>query len=193
MVAITLLIAMMQNAAADSVSPGFTDFERTGLWLTGIGLGLVILQLWYVQRGLRVDHDRRRKQATVEAIERLTPLWRKRRAKIEHDLGIKRREKLVKEQYDRVREDDDLHESMVDLLNTLEHLAAGVNCRVYDDRILFRSSATYLLGLYRQFESYITESKDANPTVYSEFVTLMEKFKKWRERSPNPGSVVKSP
>lgn len=174
------------------------------LWMLAISIS-VLLTIYYQLKlhrreratdwarelsGIDADHDRRKKQATIEIVERLTPRWLDLRVEIEQKLGSGHLTPLSADQNARIRTDDELRGWVAELLNMLELLATGANTRVYDDKLLFRMSASFLLSMYAQFEIYITETRRSHPTNFIEFVALTKRFKKWQIQPPDPDTVV---
>ncbi|KKL28775.1 hypothetical protein LCGC14_2371770 [marine sediment metagenome] len=196
-----LLLRSMQNDTPGQVG------AIVDLWMLAISSSALIMVYYQLKlhrreraadwerqlQALRADHERRKKQATIEVLGRVSPLWRKLRKDIEDGLKIKRLEILNKDHVDTIKNTPQLQDWTAELLNSLERVATGVNCKVFDIDLLFRCSATYLRRLYEQYETYITEKRQPPSTTYSEFAALMEELDRRRTVEPDRKAEVRSP
>jgi hypothetical protein len=149
--------------------------------LAGVGLLAVLVTLY-------ADHDRRKKQATIEYSNAIRDLWRTRRLSIENISGkhVDRDEVISDEDAKKLHEDATASNDVRELLARLEHLALGANTRVFDRTLLFRMSGTYFTRLYEYLHNYVQLSRKHTPAAYVEFEDLIKEFKNLQRRFDDP-------
>nr|VFJ94380.1 MAG: protein of unknown function (DUF4760) [Candidatus Kentron sp. H]VFJ95260.1 MAG: protein of unknown function (DUF4760) [Candidatus Kentron sp. H]VFK01656.1 MAG: protein of unknown function (DUF4760) [Candidatus Kentron sp. H] len=147
-----------------------TNFEILFLVITSCSAFIVILQLVVVIKIFKADHERRKKQATIEHIG---TLWRDARHKLEKAYGLN---VLSEEQIVKIRNDAQLEADVRNLLGALEHMATGLHTGVYDKDLLYRMSATFVIQVYHRLKPYISDEMRKNPSVYIEFSNLAKEF-----------------
>jgi len=129
-----------------------TSFEIWSLVVTGgqLALGAVGLPIiWYqlrlhrkeraddnqqVRRELEADHDRRKKQVTIDYLVRTRPAWRLARGEIQKAVGSG---KLNEEKLRTINASPDLDKQVHGFLGDLELFAVGVNSDVLDGGIVY--------------------------------------------------------
>jgi len=152
------------------------------LSLISIGLAVlgglfVVVQIRQQTKISRADHDRQKKQSTIEFYNTLSSESYQFLDDIKGrtiNIGV-------------ANADKELRKSVIRYLSRLERLAIGVASEVYDFQILCLMSGRYLIKKYKQFKSYIDEArieKDA-PMLYKEFELLVERIEKHRSQHPN--------
>ena len=134
----------------------------------------------WVYRSFLADHERRKKQATIEF----------GRTVFEHiemcqkGLFKKFNNKVIN--LDDLKEDEDWR-YVRDLMANLEMLATGVNTGIYDLEIIDRMFGSFIMSMDKKMGPYIDHQKDGGkyPTVYSEFTKLAQNINNHR----NPGNM----
>jgi len=152
------------------------------LSLIAVGLAVlggffVVVQIRQQTKISRADHDRQKKQSTIEFYNSLSS----DSYQFLDDIKGKRLNSTL------VNSDKDLRKSVIRYLSRLERLAIGVATDVYDFNVLCLMPGRYLCKKYEQFQEYIKEtriSKDA-PMLYKEFELLVNRIEKYREKYPN--------
>ena len=142
-----------------------------------LGVIFIVVQIRQQTKNSRADHDRQKKQSTIEFYNTLST---------ESYLFLDSVEDLTLD-LAYVNSDKELRRSVIRYLSRLERLAIGVSTDVYDFHILYFMSGRFLSYKYEQFRTYIEEtrvSKNA-PTFYKEFELLVERIENYRERHPN--------
>lgn len=141
------------------------------------GLALIgIVYSIYIQISYSIsDHERRRKQATIEYINSISPAYQDLKNIIIKDFGD---EILTKERVDLIFKNEEKKSIIRGYLNALEHLSVGANTAVFDKDILFRTSGTRIVKTYRNFQLYFKKIQKENPSVYSEFCHLAKEFER---------------
>ena len=131
------------------------------------------------------DHERRRKQATIEYFEAMTDRL--------FDIQAKFNDKLTKQDVEisNLENYPELLKDATAVLSAFERLSVGVNTNVFDFNILNRMAGSYLIFLYTRFSPYIEIiRKDASrQKSYIEFERLIMRIK--REKNPinNSGKI----
>jgi len=154
-----------------------------------IGVAFIVVQIRQQTKIARADHDRQKKQSTIEFYNQLS------------SESIQFLDNIIGRTLDlsSVNADKALRKSVVRYLSRLERLSIGVASEVYDFEILYLMSGRYLIKKYEQLESYIMESRDFKnaPTLYKEFELLVKKFIKLRKTHPdhtvNKKAIVRQP
>ena len=121
-----------------------------------------------MQKTFKADHERRKKQSTVEYLNNIRDQYR--------GLTNKLIKKFGDEAINLSAIDDTTKVEINELLSILEHLSTGINTEVYDYNIIKRMSGSYLIKRYKQLFPYIDDAQQKSPTVYIEFETLCKKF-----------------
>jgi len=147
-------------------------------------LFVLVGQLFLLHRTLKADHERKRKQATIEFVG---ASWRENRTQIESKLGTNR---LNENQLKEIREDVETEGILKNFLNAVEHLAVGLNSGVYDKEILYRMNGTLMVIMYDRYEPYITLIRKDYSSAYIEFENIVTEFKNRKRISvTNSGNI----
>jgi hypothetical protein len=167
-----------------------TSLQLATLGIQALGFGAVTLGLWLTRRAHLADHDRRRKQATIEFVNELRPKWRDCYTALQNQFGY---EVLTDADAKRVADTPDLRAQARELLALTEHLSVGVNTGVYDRDMLFRICGSYLIGVYGMMQTYIRLCQQTSKTLYIEFAEIAEDFADRRRLRPEGGQKVLRP
>jgi len=140
------------------------------------------LQTIQIEQQIKIaqaDHDRKKKQSTIELCNTLEG------QKIFDFIDALPKEKTLK--VPTIISDEKLEKDVANCLARLEYLAVGVNSDVYDFKILNLLCGMFLSKVYRQFEHYINHARTAegDHMTYKEFELLVQKIDKDREINPN--------
>jgi hypothetical protein len=125
-------------------------------------------QLYYLQITYKSDHERRKKQSTIEYINQIRDKYR--------PLSIKLSNKFDTNTINLEQIDNDIKSDIRELLSVMEHMSVGINTGVYDFEILHRMSGSYLVRTYHQLLPYIVDRQKDNKSAYIEFETLCKKI-----------------
>jgi hypothetical protein len=141
-----------------------------------IGVFLIIKQIKQQTKISRADHDRLKKQSTIEFYNALST----------ESYQFLDNIKGKTLDYASVNHDEKLRKNVIRYLSRLERLAIGVASDVYDFQVLCLMSGRYLTKKYNQFEKYIKEAREHKnaPTLYKEFELLVVKIEKYRDDHP---------
>lgn len=154
---------------------------------SGLALIGIVYSIYLQIVSIEADHDRRKKQATLEYINSISPVYRDMKNMIVSQFG---NDVLTKENVSVILNDPEKKISVMDYLNGLEHLCVGVNSNVFDKEIFYRMSGTRIIKTLDIFNIYIQEIQRQNPTAYSEFTHLaMEFSNRRRSNISNKGTI----
>lgn len=163
--------------------------------LAGAILALVsataaVVQTWQGRRAIQVamtsfiaDHERRKKQATLEHITGIRETYIPIRQKLDQVFGVDGAVRL-----DMLDADHELRADLTKFLVTFEHLAVGALTDVFDRDVLLRSSGAFITTAYERVEPYVQRIRidRANERLYVEFETLAREFKALRNAGIAP-------
>lgn len=119
------------------------------------------------------DHERRRKQATIEYFDNLT-------------LQLYEKETVFNEKYNELGVDIAMLDADVELdkvatevLSAFERLCVGINTGIFDFDILDRMAGSYLINTYTYFCPYIEKKRrdKSQTSAYVEFENAINKIK----------------
>jgi len=162
-----------------------TLYEKLSLLIGAVTVLVISAQLYWIYRSFKADHERRKKQATIEFgktvfedVERCQKALFRRFSNKVINLGD-------------LNEDEDWQNAR-DLMANLEMLAAGVNTGIYDIEIVDRMFGSLIITMNKKMGPYVDHQRDGGkyPTVFSEFTTMAQKI--WNRRNPgNKGGEIK--
>jgi hypothetical protein len=135
-----------------------------------LGVAFVAIQIWLQTRIARADHDRHKKQSTIEFYNLLS-------TESYHLYDVIKNDPL---DFSTVKSDEKLEESVIRYLGRLERLAVGVAADVYDYKLLFFMTGWYIPKKYNQLKAYINSARIhySSPNRYKEFERLAKRIKK---------------
>ena len=153
----------------------------TGDWIQlGVLLVTAAIGIWQIRIGInsvRQDHDRRRKQATIEYINDVRDRYRAEHRHLLRVLGGP----VNAESVEKIQSNPELNARLLDLLGLFEGLAAGVNAGVFDVELLNRVSGGYLIRVFETYKAYMLARRQSRwPSLYREFEELVENLRKLR-------------
>jgi hypothetical protein len=159
-----------------------TTIQWLALFIT---LLTIPVQLYIAIRRLRADHERQKKQSTIEDFGDTYLLCR---YEIEAKYGLEPITAATAEQID-----SDLEKCAVfnKLLGTLEHMAVGVNTGVYDRDVVYRMSSGSMIGLRHRLHHYIEHRRKMlnQPKLFVEHERLASDFEKVYRPIPRGGEI----
>lgn len=131
------------------------------------------------------DHERRRKQATIEYFEDMTS----KLYNVQAQFNIKFNQLNV--EIDMLDTDPELLKAATEVLAAFERLCVGVNAKIFDFDILDRMAGSYLIVLYSRFSPYIEKvRRDASRTnSYKEFESVVNRIKQKRNSISRDGQM----
>ena len=147
---------------------------------------IVSVQLYFLRKAYKADHERRKKQSTIEYLSRIRDIYRPVDRKLIEKYGKKA---LNPEDVDKADMAD-----LREFLSVLEHLSVGVNTGVYDIELVNRMSGTFLLETHAKVTPYINFSRKdrGSDSIYQEFDVMSRKIKGMREKLFLKGNIIYS-
>lgn len=145
-----------------------------------IGLMFVTIELFIGIRSLRIDHDRRKKDATLSHVSDISDRWDELKFTLDKDFGWD--EPLTNENIDEIEKDYEQRDNLRRLLRMVEHIALGANIDVFDKVIIYRMANDSLTTIYKRLSPYINHLREEydSETVYVEFETMLDDFKTYK-------------
>jgi len=163
------------------------DLQRQELALTRIELQRAAAAQEASQKTLNqtmsADHERRKKQATMDYMTTVRPIWAESRRSLNDAFGNRA---LTEDNLNEIDSSRELQRVVRELLSKLEHLAVGVNTGVLDPDIIYRMSGSYLIRIYRRVGLYLEKAQKKNPYAYVEFLEMIRNFEEQRRVRPDP-------
>lgn len=160
-------------------------FETCSLIIQILAFIAVIYQLRLVLRALRADHERIRKQSTIE---QLGHEYRECRYALESKFGTNH---LSEEEIKIITTNNEYEANIKRLLGVLEHIAVGVNAEIYDKEIVFSMSSSSMIDIYKRMEPFIEyRRKKGHQSAYTDFQHLIRDFENKKITPPsNRGNI----
>ena len=172
--------------ACDTHRLVMTSFERTSLVAAFAGV-LVTLVAFVVELGLlrrqvaqattstKLDHERRRKQATIEFYETTLNKRTELRAHLPYDRDAQAVAGLLASVS---HEDDDAGKAITEYLSLFELLAAGVRSGVFDHDVIQRIAGSRIRAIATNYRPWIEARRQlySNPALYQEIEWLAQSF-----------------
>lgn len=140
-----------------------------------IGAQLLVLigQFAYLIWSVRKDHDRRKKQSTIEYVNAIRDKFKP----LDDDI----RKEFGKNVVNADKIDEDTRRNISQLLSTVEHLSVGVNTGVYDLHTLTRMSGSFFINMHYRYGPFIREAREGQRSAYVEFTYLIRRIQKIKE------------
>lgn len=166
-------------------------FEILSITILSIASMIALIQLGLGLKTFKADHERRKKQSTIESLNNLRVQYRDYNNQLIEQYG---RDPLGKEKIEELIKDNNLWNILKDMLSLFEHLAVAVNAEVFDIEILNKTSGQYLINAFDRWKVYIYERRKdpAKKIVYAEFEALVYKLKVMRIEQNNDGKIKHS-
>ena len=143
-----------------------TLYQILTLGLAVIGTVLVVIQLFWIRKGFKADHERRRKQATIDHINSVRHQYEEVTFKLREKFG----ENVINMSVVEKKDENDIEA----YLNTLEHLAVGVNTKVFDIEIVNRAAGSHFIHMKNKLNPYIAyvRREFGSETTYKEYNSI---------------------
>lgn len=167
-----------------------TQYEAFTLLIGTTTAGILLVQAGLALRSVKADHERRKKQATFEFVQKIRPAWIEAKHAIEEKWGD---EPLTSKELLEIDSDFQLLKLVRNLLGQLEHLSVGMNSGVFDKDLLYRMSGSQLIGIYHRLHTYIDRAQKNSPKAYVEYQDLVKSFEDRKRTKPDAsGNIVNS-
>lgn len=160
--------------------------ELVTITIAIIGTVAAVYNIRLVAQTFKADHERRKKQATIEYAGQIL-----REARFKLDARYRSRI-LTNEELAKLIDTPEDYAEWRNALGVFEHLAVGVNAGVYDKDILYRMSGSYIIELFSLVEPYVLLKRETLPFAYAEFEKLAREFEarhQTRRLIPSEGNI----
>ena len=149
-------------------------FEILSITLGFLTLIVLWWQLFLIYKTYKADHERRKKQSTIEYLNEIRKLYRPVEYKLSEKFGVK----VI--DVDKMSEDDKIN--VLEFLSIVEHLSTGINVGVFDVELVNRMSGAYFVKMYDKFIPYIRDIRERrhNDNLYCEFSSFNHSLEKMR-------------
>ena len=167
-----------------------STFEIITLILGGVTACILVIQVGLALKSIKADHERRKKQATFEFVQKIRPAWIEAKHALEGKWGDN---PLSSSELIEIDKDFELLKLVRTLLGLLEHMSVGMNSSVFDKDLLFRMSGTQLINIHKRLRAYIDRVQQTTPTAYIEYQELVKNFEERKRMKPETqGNILNS-
>ena len=162
--------------------------QITATIIQGIALILLFMQLKVMRKDNLAYHERLKKQSTLEYAGKQ---WLDARMQLESEYGT---DIVAEEDAKNIYQNMKLKAIVDKLLGALEHIAAGVNSKIYDEDILYRMFASSVIDNFNRFKHYIKLRRQReSEEMYIELEALAIRFMDRRSKKPMKlGDIIHS-
>lgn len=166
------------------------NYEIFRIIFFGLTACILIVQAGLALKSIKADHERRKKQATFEFVQKIRPAWIEAKHAIESRWG---NDPLTSNELEEINKDFELLKLVRNLLGLLEHLSVGMNSGVFDKDLLFRMSGSQLIGIHKRLRAYIDRVRLSAPAAYIEYSDLVKDFEERKRIKPETnGNIINS-
>lgn len=154
--------------------------------MNGVMAIATIVAVVYAARSFVADHNRRRKQATMERLAGVRSEYREKVLQLRGPGAGP----ITDEEAREIEADPERRKQVEDLLSLFEHLATGVNCDVYDLAVLNRLSGQYFIDVFDTYERYMArvreneKQKGRRTRYWQEFYIMVNNIRRLRHMRP---------
>lgn len=158
-----------------------------------IGVVVAIFQLYKMKESNEIqtktmlaDHERRKKQSTLEFYSQIYPTLSEIRTRIKDTFG----NEIINPDDPKYKNNTDLKNQIYEYLVIIERFAVGINSGVYDINIFIFTSGIVVSGMYKKLELVIERMRITEN--YPDMFCSFEKMSKEIERINNNEYLNKS-
>lgn len=156
------------------------SYEIMTLITAVIGVLLIAGELALGVWALRAEHERQKKQATIEYLLNIRPLYKQLWNDVQNRFGY---DIITETMVKALENEHEIRREIKELLATLEHASVGMNTGVYDKDLWYRMSASFLIRLYNRLRTYIKYVQSHNPNAYIEFEGIVQEFEERKRKA----------
>lgn len=152
-----------------------------------VGVIIAIFQLIQMKKGnllqtqsILADHERRKKQSTLEFYTNIYPQLSKLRTKITDVFG----NEYIMPNDSRYAEDINIQKTIYEYLVIIERFAVGVNTGIYDINIFVNTSGKVVADMYKKLSPIIEEMRliQNYPEMFCDFEKMSNEVEKIRSK-----------
>jgi hypothetical protein len=156
------------------------------LQLVAISVQTIMLVIIFLQ--IRVDHERRVKQATIDVINKdFAEARQQLESRYGHDF-------ITDDEVHKIAEDKEKYATITRLMGVLEYICTGINIGIYDGKLVYRLTGTSFIRSYNRLEKLIElRRQKESPAICIELQYVVSSFQTMRANIARPrDSVIKS-
>ncbi|MDR2513682.1 MAG: DUF4760 domain-containing protein [Christensenellaceae bacterium] len=146
-----------------------------------VGAVIAAVGVWVAVRTMKADHERRKKQSTIEFYQEITSLTMPLREDINAIFG---QNAAVNPADAQLQKDVELQKAIARYLSTMERLAVGINAGVYDRDLYMRCAGRTTIDWFERL-TWLIKSKRSEgnrPWLYTDFESLVDEMReKYRQ------------
>ncbi|MGY8869206.1 MAG: DUF4760 domain-containing protein [Pseudomonadales bacterium] len=158
----------------------FEEFILEMVKIFGVAFGfcLVIMRLKQTDKIFNADHERRKKESTLNAYNAIRDSLREVSGELNSSLGLvansgtpisyKSLERIVSEKSHR--------DKLIILLGYIQRLGVGVKHDIYDINVLSDLSGGTFINIFKRYEPYILNVRKQNGSFYAEADDFINKL-----------------
>jgi Domain of unknown function (DUF4760) len=158
-----------------------STYEVFALIVSIATLAVYALTLFVIAYQMRQDHERRRKQATIEHIEKIRAAYRQK----DHWLESLLKNGDDKDVIDPNKLTEEHKKDLRDLLAVVEHMSTGILIGVFDFELFDRMSGAFFIRLHKRLKPFIDKTRDekgsSSTKIYEDFSTLIARVNEHRK------------
>lgn len=160
-----------------------STYEILTLSIGVIGTTLVVIQLFMIRKGFKADHERRQKQATIDHINSIRNQY--------ETIHFKLRDKFGKKVINMDAINEPGKKDIEAFLNTIEHMAVGVNIGVFDLEVVNRAAGLFLITQKHRLYPYIEYARNTfgGRTIYKEYENMCFDIEALRQKRSESGVI----
>jgi len=152
---------------------------------TALMVVAVFFQIRIANKTLLADHERRRKQATVEFVSKLRESsW---------PLEVELRREFQDEVINISGINPEREVTVGRFLSLVEQLSTGVNVGVFDFDVLARLMGNHLITMHDKLGPYIKMKREKIPTYSNEYSALTRRLESERIPTSAKGTIIHTP
>lgn len=150
-----------------------TTYEIASLILGSVAAIILIVQLRILTLTLKADHERRKKQSTLDNAGNMI---REARQTLQQEFQIL---KITEKDIDLLKNDKILFAKVTRAFSVFEHVSVGLNSGVYDTDLFFRMFGNTLEEIFDQYDLYMAFRREKHGKfIYNEFENLVFEYRK---------------
>jgi hypothetical protein len=159
------------------------------LIISALTLAAAVLTLRVGIKTLKADHERRKKQSTIEFYQEISNITAKLKEDIDKIFGSD----AVNPTDSRYSENEELKLKISQYLTIMERLAVGINTGVYDLDIYIRCAGRSTINWFERLVHIIKDKrKDGKSHLYTDFETMTNKLIRHYENPDKLANIIHS-
>lgn len=148
--------------------------DNIGIILQILSLGAIFTQLVFIYRTYHADHERKKKQATIDTLMTILNDYKEIMDELRKEFANYSGPIKMKDI------NDENNKRIEKYLAILEYFSVGINMGTYDFAMFDRMAGSYFVAVYDKFKPYIMHFQKTQETAYVEFEVVCAKIRSRR-------------